>query len=385
MSLTVTELTNLIKGTFQKNLKGKYTIIGEVSNCRYYNDHLFTTLKDDQSIIHVTAWNFKKNNIKIEDGNKVNVMGSLAIYPKGGYYQISAYDIEVIGTGDIYEDYNILQEHYEKNGYFKKDIKKKLPKKINSVGVITAKHGAALQDFLYVLKEHNFLGKIYLKDAAVQGKSCPKSIESAIKMLDCMGLDIIIVTRGGGSFEDLNGFNDPLVIESIYNAKTCIVSAIGHEVDNMLSDYVADIRVPTPSLAGELISKYNEITMMINILQEAKDHVNQRLELQSDKLQCVLEKVDDRKSILDNCYDTLNNIINETSIHVKTKLYDCSNEYTTIRDKIVSKNPFQILEQGYCLVVDEDNNPIISASSIDANKKLKLIFHDGNVIVNYTI
>lgn len=386
MVLTVTELTNLIKESFRETLPGKYKIQGEVSNCRFFNDHLFLTLKDDQSIIHVTAWNFKtKINIKLEDGNKVNIDGYLAIYPKGGYYQLTAQNIEVVGTGDIYEDYNILKEHYEKNGYFDQKNKKPLPHSIKTVGVITAKNGAALQDFLYVLKENSFLGKIYLRDSAVQGKNCPKSIENSIQVLDNMGLDIIIVTRGGGSFEDLNGFNDAHVIDAIYNAKTCIVSAIGHEVDNMLSDYVADIRVPTPSVAGELISKYNEIAMLKNILDETKSHVYGKLEQQCDKLINIKEHVSDRIEILNNCKVGLDNIKNEATLYLKSRLYDYNTEYLSIRDKITSNNPFKILDQGYCLVVDEDNIALTSACDIVDNKKLKLIFHDKEIMITVSI
>ena len=267
--ISVSDLTDLIKDAIKINFDKGISIIGEISNYKSSKGHIYFTLKDTDSSINTIVWSYmsKKINIKLENGSKVIVTGIINIFNKAGTYNLIAHDIKSVGVGDLHQEYLKLKEHYDKLGYFKDDHKKKLPLKINKVGIITASDGAALQDFLYVLKKNNYNGEIYIKNCLVQGKGCPNNVAKCIELLDEMNLDVIVLARGGGSFEDLFGFSDKKVIETVYNCVTLVISAIGHEVDFMLSDFVADISASTPSNAIEIATPdINELRIYADTL-----------------------------------------------------------------------------------------------------------------------
>ena len=260
---TVTEINERIKDLFGDVFPDKIIVSGEISNLKLANNNLFLTLKDNDAGINVISWGYGKSKGKIElkDGDKVSVTCRLVHYNKTGSVNLNLISVEKNGTGELHEKYNSIKDKCEKMGYFDQTKKKKFPDTIKYVGIVTAPEGAALQDILYVLKNNNFYGKVIVKRCTVQGVSCPKSLVSGIQHLekwkdkDGRKLDVILITRGGGSFEDLMGFSNLKVIEKINASKIHTISAVGHEVDFMLSDYTADTRAPTPSVAAEMISK----------------------------------------------------------------------------------------------------------------------------------
>jgi len=383
--LTVSEVTESIKNLFKVNFDKSINVIGELTNIKTSKGNLFCTLKDDSSIISVVIWNYEnlKNKPDLDNGRKVIIKGKLTIFSKSGSYKLNASNIELLGVGDLHKEYVKLKEYYSKKGYFNEDRKKKLSLKIEKVGIITAKDGAALQDFLYVLKKNNFNGYIYIKNCLVQGKDCPISVTKCLKLLDEMDLDVIVIARGGGSFEDLFGFSDKKVIETIYNMKTCIISAIGHEVDFMLSDFVADIRAPTPSIAGEIISCKKEGIFSIHeindLLGKIRDKINIRLSnLENDLLTCQT-KLKSPIEIIDNIIQMINTLESKLNNKIKARINNLNGQLNDIGLIInnchVSDNQCQIMSWNDTVI----NNKKEFLDLTSKKKKLKIQFIDGVV------
>ncbi|ARF09675.1 exodeoxyribonuclease VII large subunit [Indivirus ILV1] len=377
-SITVSELTSLIKDTFSETFGfTKLCVVGEISNFKPSKNNVFFTLKDETASINAVMWNYSNKKDKMEDikdGKKVMVSANISIFQKSGTYNLNCHSIELLGIGNLFQYYNDLKEKFAKLGYFDEANKKSLPSNLNTIGIITAIDGAALQDFLYVIKNNNFSGKIYIKNCLVQGNDCPNDISKAIKELDSMELDLIIIARGGGSFEDLFGFSSEQVVEAIKIANTCIMSAIGHEVDFMLSDFVADIRAPTPSIAGELVSgkKVNELNIdEIKLLSETiKNMVKSKIEnngLQLNNYKILLKSPLD---FIDKIIQDIDMIQGKFLIAIRNKLFS----FTSILE---TSKSIQVIPQIY-----QDEKKITCINDIKKGKKLKMIFYDGEVIIN---
>ncbi len=253
--LTVTTLNNQIKSLLETHYLSVH-VEGEVSRVTYHSSgHLYFTLKDSGSSISCVM--FKGNNQKlkfrVQEGMKVIVFGGVSVYSPRGTYQINCISMEPAGTGALALAYEQLKRKLHEKGYFEQSIKKSLPYFPKHIVLITSKTGAALQDMKRVADKRWRLLKITLIDTVVQGDSAANTIAKHIRQADKLNADIIVIGRGGGSLEDLWAFNEEVVADAIYHAKTPLVSAVGHEIDTMISDYCADLRAPTPSAAMELI------------------------------------------------------------------------------------------------------------------------------------
>lgn len=324
MAYTVSDINNLIKKSLQKDFKNQFVIEGEISNLKVSGQHTYLNLKDAISSISVIFWNTKLTN---KHGDNVSITGKIDYYTKNGYTNIIGNAIKNIGIGELHIEYEKLKKSYEKKGYF--DNKKSLPENIKIIGVITSEKGAALQDFLYVLNKNEFMGEVMIYDCIVQGPKCPISIAKGIEHFNNSNVDLILITRGGGSFEDLMGFSHSNVIEAIYNSNKYIISAVGHEVDNMLSDYVANYRAPTPSIAGEVICSINindnkKIKHMENILNSIKNDIihsiyKYRQNVQQIKNTIIDPTIEYNKYLDTILYKTITNIKNTLSMY-KTQL-----------------------------------------------------------------
>ncbi len=274
--ITVSTLNNQIKTLLESTFLNVY-IEGEVSRVTYHRSgHLYFTLKDEDSAISCVM--FKGNNrylkFRLEDGMRIIVNGAISVYTPRGSYQINCFSIEPYGVGALALAYEQLKKKLEAKGYFDLDRKKSLKRYIDKIVIVTSKTGAAIQDMLRVASKRWPLVKIILIDTLVQGKGAAEEIAYNIKIADSLGADVIIVGRGGGSMEDLWAFNEEIVADAIYEAKTPIVSAVGHEIDTLISDYVADLRAPTPSAAMEMIlPDINEELMNIDTLFQNFDDV----------------------------------------------------------------------------------------------------------------
>ncbi len=250
---SVSELNEQIKSLLESHFISVY-VEGEVSRPTYHGSgHLYFSLKDSDSVVKCVMFrsSVAKLRFRLEEGQKVMVGGKIGVYSPRGEYQLYATHIEPAGIGALKMAFEQLRERLKKMGYF--ENKKPIPKDIEKVAIVTSLSGAALSDMKRVLKKRWNLVKVYVVDTLVQGKDAAPMIADAIAYADTLGVDAIIVSRGGGSLEDLWAFNEEVVAEAIYRAKTPVISAVGHERDYLISDFVADLRAPTPSAAIEMI------------------------------------------------------------------------------------------------------------------------------------
>ena len=253
---SVTEVNSYIKHMFEQDfvLNNVY-VKGEISNCKYHTSgHIYFTLKDKGGVIACVmfAGNRRGLNFKLEEGLKVTAFGSVNVYERDGKYQLYVREVQMDGQGDLYKRFEQLKAELLEMGMFDVSYKKPLPKYAMKVGIVTAKTGAAIQDIINVATRRNPHVQLYLYPAIVQGAEAAPTIVQGIRTLDEMGLDVIIVGRGGGSLEDLWAFNEEVVARAIFSCNTPVISAVGHETDTTIADYVSDMRAPTPSAAAEL-------------------------------------------------------------------------------------------------------------------------------------
>ncbi len=278
--ITVTTLNNQIKSLLETHYLN-ILVQGEVSRVTYHaSGHLYFTLKDKNSAISCVM--FKGNNQKLkfrlEEGMEVIINGGISVYTPRGSYQINCHTLEPAGSGALALAYEQLKKSLEQKGYFSQERKKTLPKFPRHIVLVTSKTGAAIQDMYRVAKKRWPLCKLTLIDTTVQGDGAATMIKDHIIKADSLDADIIIVGRGGGSMEDLWAFNEEIVADAIFHAKTPVVSAVGHEIDFLISDFVADLRAPTPSAAIELVlPDQTEMRIYLDSLRENYNHVMQNI------------------------------------------------------------------------------------------------------------
>lgn len=384
---TVSEINNLIRTTLLDTFNNNININGEVSNCKISNNHLFLTLKDENCSINVISWNYTKykNRIDIDNGDQILIKGKLNFYKKNGNINIIPIQIEKIGMGNLNEKYENIKKKYEDKGYFKLENKKQIPKYIRNIGIITAPEGAAIQDILYVLKEKNFKGNIHIKRTIVQGANCPDSIIDGIRYFNNIqdNIDIILITRGGGSFEDLMGFSDEKVIEEIYKSKVFTLSAVGHEVDNMLSDYVSDMRCPTPSVAAEFIANiqinyYDKLKNIINNNNNIINDIQNKIDIYKYKLNDLQSKIINPIDLIDNQIDKINHIRNNTNQIFIDKINNYNQILNNLEMNVNNFNIDKMLINGYSIL---NKNGLIydSIDDINTNDTLNIKLKDGEL------
>lgn len=321
---TVKQVNSYIKNMFKQDfLLNSVSVKGEISNCKYHTSgHIYFTLKDADAALSVImfASQAARLSFKLKDGMSVVVSGRVDVFDAAGKYQLYANTVQQEGIGELYQKYEQLKQYYEDMGYFAKEYKRPLPAFTRKLGVVTSKTGAAVQDIMNISRRRNPYIQIVLYPAYVQGEHAKQSVVNGIAKLDKLGLDCIIVGRGGGSIEDLWAFNEPEVVEAVFNASTPIISAVGHETDFTLTDFVADMRAPTPSAAAELA--VTEVAAVENKIFEyerrlkqqmmysltAKRDYLERLKLQMEYLNPVNQIYDKRQRLM-NIEDKLNMLI----------------------------------------------------------------------------
>ena len=254
---SVVQINNYIRNMFESDfVLENVNVSGEVSNCKYHSSgHIYFTLKDKGSVLSAVMFAGNRTTglkFKLTDGMKIVVTGKISVYEATGKYQIYARSIKEDGHGELYEKYLLLKKELEEMGMFDSSYKKQIPAHIKKLGVVTASTGAAIQDIINISTRRNPYIQIVLYPAKVQGEGAAESICRGIETLDRYGVDVIIAGRGGGSIEDLWAFNEEIVARTVFNCNTPIISAVGHETDYTIIDFVSDMRAPTPSAAAEL-------------------------------------------------------------------------------------------------------------------------------------
>lgn len=256
-TVSVTQLNTYIKNLFVRDgILSRISVKGEVSNCKYHNSgHIYFSLKDERSQLSCVMFSSDRLNglnFTLEDGQNVTVTGSVSVYERGGVYSLHARTIELSGQGELYVKFEALKKRLYSEGYFAASHKKAIPRYVKKLGIVTAETGAAVRDIINVSRRRNPGIQLVLAPAKVQGAGAAESVVRALKKLDAYGVDCIIVGRGGGSIEDLWAFNEEITAMAVYDLKTPVISAVGHETDTTIIDYVSDLRAPTPSAAAEL-------------------------------------------------------------------------------------------------------------------------------------
>ena len=281
---TVSQVTAYIRNMFTQDFAlNRISIKGEVSNCKYHTSgHIYFTLKDGGSQIAAVMFAGQRKGLafELEEGQEVTVTGNVDVYERDGRYQLYAKEITREGRGDLFARFEKLRGELEEMGMFDGCYKQPIPKYARKVGIVTASTGAAIRDIMNISARRNPYVQLVLYPALVQGEKAKYSIVKGIETLDAMGLDVIIVGRGGGSIEDLWAFNEEMVARAIFNCSTPVISAVGHETDVTIADYVADLRAPTPSAAAELaVFDYSQFEEQVRLYSQVlKRSMERKLE-----------------------------------------------------------------------------------------------------------
>lgn len=386
---TVSSVNRYIKMVFEKdNFLSTINVIGEISNFKaHYSGHLYFNLKDENSNIKCVM--FKGNatymKLSLKDGMKVIVSGSVAAYERDGIYQVYVTSVFEVGTGELHKKYEQLKSKLEKEGLFSDEHKKKIPFLPNRVGIITSSTGAVIRDIINVSTRRFDKVNLLLYPASVQGVNTAPTVIEGIKTFNRLNnVDVIIIARGGGSFEDLFGFNDENLAYEIYNSKIPIVSAVGHETDYTICDFVSDLRAPTPSAAAELVyPNYSDLVFKINQLRlsiEAK--VKRNIEkkkkyvelLEASKIEKrPIELLEKNKILIDNYINTMESIIR--SKYEKENL-----RLNGLISNLDSLSPLKILNRGYSVVSNDKNKVIKSTNDVANGENINITLCDGKIL-----
>ncbi len=405
--ITVTQLTRYIKYKIDNDTNlNEVFLKGEISNFKAHSrGHFYFTLKDENSRINAIMFSSQTSKIKFmpEDGMKVLVTGKISVFEANGAYQIYVSDMLEDGVGNLYIAFEQLKKKLEEEGLFKDIYKKPIPKIPTKVGVVTAPTGAAIKDIISTIKRRWPLTEIYLFPALVQGEEAKDDIVKQIRKADSFGLDTLIVGRGGGSIEDLWAFNEEIVARAIFECSTPVISAVGHEVDFTIADFVADLRAPTPTGAAEMavpqltdVSKYLKqinIRLENTILNKVK---NNRRKLNDIKNSNIFKNpiiiYQTKEMIFDSLIEKLKfNMINLTNIKEKELirlknsyalknpfqlLEKKNNKYLNLVSKLETLSPLLTLKRGYT-ITKKDNKVIDSSKKLSKGDKLDIEFNDG--------
>lgn len=388
--LTVTALTRYIKYKLESDLNLKKVYLkGEISNFKAHSTgHFYFSIKDENSIIRAIMFssNAKKLGFVPTEGMKVLITGTISVYPTTGNYQIYVEDLIEDGVGNLYVAFEKLKEKLSKEGLFDQKYKKPLPKIPSKIGIVTASTGAAVKDIISTIRRRFPLCETYLFPCLVQGDTASNDITKKVIQADNYGLDVLIVGRGGGSFEDLNCFNDETLARTIFEAKTPIISAVGHEIDYTIADFVADMRAPTPTGAAEMAVP--NLTDIITNINQYKIRLNEaimkkfnykKLELDAVKNSFVIKNpmlmYNNKKQQLDLNIEKLNKAIFEKVEKNNIKLEQLKNSYILKNPKMLYDNKKQWL-----VLKNEKVNKII-LDKVDRTK-LKLDQFKNNYILN---
>ena len=385
MAITVSDLNKYMK---EKIAEDEYLnnilIKGEISNFKnHYTGHMYFTLKDEKSLIKCIMLKSYATKLTFmpKDGMKVMILGSVSVFERDGVYQIYARAMEEDGLGDLYTKYQELKKRLEQQGLFEEEHKMKIPMMPRVIGVLTSQTGSVIRDIINVSTRRNPNVYIRLLPVPVQGEGAAEKISNGIEYMNKNKLaDVLILARGGGSLEDLWPFNEEIVAHSIYNSEIPIISAVGHETDFTIADFVADLRAPTPSAAAELaVPDIYEVKRKIETYQDRlRNSLIKKLELMNLRYEkCMsssvfkepLRKINDNYIKLDNCIKQIENSIKVKHEKEKTK-------YIELIAKLDALSPLKTLYRGYS-ITEKNNKVIKSKEELKTNDLIEIRFVDG--------
>lgn len=386
--LTVSQLNFYIKSLIENDSKLNIVFLsGEISNLtdHYRSGHIYLSLKDEKSVIRAVMFSGNARNLRFKptDGMKVICRGRVAVYEPTGQYQLYIEDMQPDGIGALTLAYEQLKKKLADKGLFDVSHKKPLPRFPKTVGVITSPTGAAVQDIRNILYRRFPCINIVMCPVLVQGDSAPEQLVRAVKTLDMYNAcDVIIIGRGGGSIEDLWAFNDETLANAIYDCKIPVISAVGHETDFTICDFVADMRAPTPSAAAELAvpDKAELMSYYSSQLQYLSSFMDSQFRKKSSRLIDFQRRISlvSPQSRIDKYEKNIELLLNKSQNIVNEKYSEKSNEITKISAKLESLNPLSVLSRGYS-IAEKDGVVITSSSQLNKGDNFTLEFSDGKI------
>ena len=382
---TVAQVNNYIKNMFSQDfLLSRIYVRGEVSNCKYHTSgHIYFSLKDESGTLSCVMFAGQRKGLAftIKEGQHVTVFGSINVYERTGSYQLYAREIVLEGTGRLYEEFEKLKRELEEMGMFAAEYKQPIPRYIRRLGIVTAPTGAAVQDIRNIAFRRNPYVQLILYPALVQGEGAADSIVRGIETLDRLGVDVMIVGRGGGSIEDLWAFNEEKVARAIFDCQTPVISAVGHETDTTIADFVADLRAPTPSAAAELAVA--DVRETINQLGSYRQQFDQmlfyRLEQYRNRLEQLRNRLlhaEPRQQIFEKRM-RLSDFENQLRQAMEDKLHWCQNQLALYIERFHGLSPLLKLQQGYSYTEGPDGRVVTGIRQVVEGDRLRIHVTDG--------
>ena len=386
---SVRQVNAYIKNMFvQDFMLNRIYVKGEVSNCKYHmSGHIYFSLKDESGAIACVMFAGERRTgltFRMQEGQKVIVLGSVSVYERDGRYQLYAKEILPDGEGDLYRRYEQLKRELEEMGMFSPEYKQPIPFYNRKIGIVTAPTGAAIRDIMNISRRRNPYVQLILYPALVQGEQAAESIVKGIQTLDDYGVDVMIVGRGGGSIEDLWAFNEEIVARAIFECRTPVISAVGHETDTTIADYVADLRAPTPSAAAELaVVDYRQLMESMRIFKsQLADRVEQKILRNRDRakyLQARLLQVSPQYQLREKRQYAadLNDKMRQA---FSDKIKDRRHMLALYAERLDGCSPLKKLQQGYSYTESPDGKALTSVTQVREGDVVTIHVTDGTVV-----
>lgn len=385
---TVGQVNSYIKNMFMEDFALRHiSIKGEVSNCKYHSSgHIYFSLKDKDGVIACVMFkgNRKGLEFQMQEGQSVVATGAVGVYERDGKYQLYAEKITLDGAGDLYKRFEELKNELEEMGMFAPEYKKSIPEYALNIGIVTSKTGAAIQDIINISKRRNPYVQLHLYPALVQGAMAAPDIVNGIRCLDSMGMDVIIVGRGGGSIEDLWAFNEEIVARAVFECETPIISAVGHETDTTITDFVADMRAPTPSAAAELaVFDYNIFVQDLNdrqymLLKSLKRQITNNKSIAEQYRLRLINKSPYNKLLQNRQY--VSDVQSRMSDLMHEKINFMRNRLLVISERLNGLSPLNRLSKGFAYVQDSNGIPLVDIGQIKKGDSVKLHLKNGSAL-----
>ena len=382
---TVAQVNTYIKNMFTQDfMLNRIYVKGEVSNCKYHSSgHIYFSLKDESGSMACVMFAGDRKGLAfpMKDGQRVIVLGRVSVYERSGSYQLYAREIIRDGVGQLYEAYEKLKTELEEMGMFAPEYKQPIPYYAKKVGVVTAPTGAAVQDIRNIALRRNPYVQLILYPAQVQGEGAADSIVRGIETLDALGLDVLIVGRGGGSIEDLWAFNEEKVARAIFDCNTPVISAVGHETDTTIADYVADLRAPTPSAAAELaVADIRELLERMRGYQQQFENIfRHRMEeyyRRLAKLKSRVQRVSPETQLLEKRM-RLAELSNGLEQAMQNKLSDRKHSLNLYIERLHGLSPLLKLQQGYSYTEGPSGKAVTGIDEVTEGERLRIHVTDG--------
>ena len=384
---TVKQVNLYIKNMFTQDfMLNRIYVKGEVSNCKYHaSGHIYFSLKDESGTIACIMFASARSGLsfRMREGQKVVVLGSVNVYERDGKYQLYANEIILEGAGLLYEKFEALKQELEEMGMFADEYKQPIPKCAKTVGIVTAPTGAAVRDIIQIASRRNPYVQLILYPALVQGEGAADSIVRGIRMLEKQNVDVMIVGRGGGSIEDLWAFNEEKVARAIFECRVPVISAVGHETDTLISDYVADLRAPTPSAAAELaVYDHRQVSeQMEAFLSRMRRQMRLKTMLERrrlEQLELRLKHTHPQQKLNEN-RQILQELENRLRDRMPMLLEENKHRLAIYTEQIDGLSPLKKLSQGYSYTELADGENVRSVQQVKDGQEISVYVTDGKI------